>query len=96
MAIIRQECFFSIQELYDLQATQKYNEIISAINMDLIYAELSRKTKVGAPTELNYPAMIIAFFIRYVERIPTIKDLVKRLNDDIAFKLNFSIVKLNA
>src|SRR5690625_5293118 len=88
MAIIRQECFFSIQELYDLQPPQKYNEIISAINMDLIYAEVSRKTKVGAPTELNYPAMIISFFIRYVERIPTIKDLIKRLNDDIAFKLN--------
>src|SRR5690625_5117593 len=32
--------------------------------------------------------MIISFFIRYVERIPTIKDLVKRLNEDIAFKLN--------
>src|SRR5690625_1485028 len=74
--------------LYDMQPTQKYNEINSAINMDLIYAEVSRKTKVGAPTELNYPAMIISFFIRYVERIPTIKDLIKRLNDDIAFKLN--------
>lgn len=88
MTIIRQECFFSIQELYDMQPTQKYNEIISAINMDLIYAEVSKKTKVGAPTELNYPAMIISFFIRYVERIPTIKDLIKRLDDDIAFKLN--------
>ena len=32
--------------------------------------------------------MIISVFIRYVERIPTIKDLIKRLNDDIAFKLN--------
>src|SRR5690625_5472195 len=88
MTIIRQECFFSIQELYDMQPTQKYNEIISAINMDLIYAKVSKKTKVGAPTELNYPAMIISFFIRYVERIPTIKDLIKRLDDDIAFKLN--------
>ena len=43
---------------------------------------------LGAPTELNYAAMIISIFIRYVERIPTIKDLIKRLNDDIAFKLN--------
>src|SRR5699024_4929670 len=62
--------------------------IISAINMDLIFRSVCRKTKVGAPTELNYPAMIISFFIRYVERIPTVKDLVKRLNDDISFKLN--------
>src|SRR5690625_4778772 len=64
--------FFSIQELYDMQPTQKYNEIISAINIDLTYAEVSKETKVGAPTELNYPAMIISFFIRYVKRIPTI------------------------
>lgn len=39
---------------------------------------------MGAPEELNYPAMIISTFIRYVERIPTIKDLVKRLHDDTA------------
>ena len=32
--------------------------------------------------------MINSVFIRYVERIPTVKDLIKRLNDDIAFKLN--------
>lgn len=32
--------------------------------------------------------MIFSTFIRYVERIPTIKDLIKSLNDDIAFKLN--------
>jgi len=40
------------------------------------------------PTKLNYAAMIISLFVRYIERIPTIKDLVKHLNDDIAFKLN--------
>src|SRR5690625_5211444 len=36
----------------------------------------------------NYAAMIISVFIRYVERIPTIKDLIKRLHHDIAFKIN--------
>src|SRR5699024_5030233 len=61
---------------------------ISAINMDAIYYEISKKSRFGAPTELNYPAMIISVFIRYVERIPTIKDLIKRLNDDVAFKLD--------
>lgn len=47
-----------------------------------------KKSRRGAPEELNYPAMIVALFIRYVERIPTIKDLVKRLRNDIAFKLD--------
>ena len=88
MTIIRQPSLFSIQELYDMEPTQKYDAIISAIDIDAIYYEVSKKSLVGAPTELNYAAMIISVFIRYVERIPTIKDLIKRLNDDIAFKLN--------
>src|SRR5690625_3215810 len=88
MTIIRQPSLFSIKESYDMEPTQKYDAIISAINMDAIYYEVSKKSRFGAPTELNYAAMIISVFIRYVERIPTIKDLIKRLNDDIAFKLN--------
>src|SRR5699024_7124002 len=88
MTIIRQPCLFSIQELYDMGPTQKYDAIISSINMEPIYHEIHKKTHRGAPTELNYAAMIISVFIRYVERIPTIKDLVKRLQDDIAFKIN--------
>lgn len=32
--------------------------------------------------------MTIPVFIRYMERIPTIKDLIKRFNDDIAFNPN--------
>jgi len=71
-----------------MEATQKYNAIISAINVVAIYYEISKKSRFAAPTELNYPAMIISIFIRYVERIPTIKDLIKRLRNDIAFKLN--------
>src|SRR5690625_1877167 len=88
MTIIRQPSLFSIQELYDMERTQKYDAIISAINMDAIYYEVSKKSRFGAPTELNYTAMVISVLIRYVERIPTIKDLIKRLNDDIAFILN--------
>lgn len=88
MTIIRQPSLFSIQELYDMEPTQKYDAIISAIDMDAIYYEVSKKSRLGAPTELNYAAMIISVIIRYVERIPTIKDLIKRLDSDIAFKLN--------
>src|SRR5690625_1760527 len=88
MTIIRQTSLFSIQELYDMEPTQKYDAIISAINMDAIYYEGRKKSRFGAPTELNYAAMVISVLIRYVERIPTMKDLIKRLKDDIAFKLN--------
>src|SRR5699024_5522025 len=75
-------------ELYDMAPTQKYDAIISAIDLDFIYHEVKKKSRYGAPEQLNYPAMIISFFIRYVERIPTIKDLVKRLKNDLSLKLD--------
>jgi len=71
-----------------MEPTHRYEAIISAIDLDKIYYEVNKKSRLGAPVELNYAAMIITFFIRYVECIPTIKDLLKRLNDDFDFKLN--------
>lgn len=88
MAIIRQTCLLGIQELYDMEPTQKYDAIIATINLDKIYHAVTKKSRLGAPEELNYAAMIISFAVRYVERISTIRDLIKRLHDDIAFKLN--------
>jgi len=67
MTIIRQPSLFSIQELYDMEPTQKYDAIISAIDLDFIYHEVKKKTHRGAPERLNYLAMIICFFVRYVE-----------------------------
>lgn len=88
MTIIRQPSLFGIQELYDMEPTQKYEEIISTINLDKIYLAVTKKSRLGAPEELNYAAMIISVVVRYIERIPTIKDLVKRLHNDISFKLD--------
>src|SRR5690625_415576 len=88
MTIIRQQSLFGFQELYEMEPTQRYESIISTIDLDTIYYEVNKKSRLGAPVELNYPAMIISFFIRYVERIPTIKDLIKRLNEDFVFKLH--------
>ncbi|MBB5149017.1 transposase [Ureibacillus thermosphaericus] len=83
MTIIRQPSLFDIQELYEMEPTHCYEVIISSIDLDEIYYAVTKKSRFGAPVELNYAAMIISAFIRYVERIPTIKDLVK-----LAFKLN--------
>jgi transposase len=88
MTIIRQTSLFGIQELYDMEPTQKYEAIISAIDLDMIYHKVTKKSRLGAPEDLNYAAMIISTLVRYVERIPTIKDLIKRLKNDISFKLN--------
>ncbi|SDK68219.1 transposase, partial [Lacicoccus qingdaonensis] len=78
MTIIRQPSLFGIQELYDMAPPQKYDAIISTINLDKIYHAVTKKSRLGAPEELNYAAMIISIFVRYVERIPMIKDLIQR------------------
>lgn len=88
MTIIRQQSLFSIEELYELEPTQKYEEIMAAIDLDAIFHEIKKKSRLGAPAELNYGAMIVSIFARYIERIPTIKDLIKRLNNDLSFKLD--------
>jgi transposase len=87
MPIIRQGSLFSIQDLYDLEPTQRYEAIFSTIDMDYAVLAVSKKSWLGAPTELNYPAMIYSLVARFIERIPTIKDLIKRLNHDFIFRL---------
>lgn len=61
MPIIRQESLFDIQDLYDLEPTQRYNAIFSTIDMDSAVLIVSKKSWLGAPTELNYTAMIYFF-----------------------------------
>src|SRR5690625_6987439 len=92
MTIIRQPSLFGIQELYDMEPTQKYDAIISAIDLGKIYHAVTKKSRLDAPEKLNYAAMIISIFVRYVERIPMVKDLIQRLKDDIAFKLNCGFI----
>jgi transposase len=87
MSIIRQESLFDMQDLYELEPTKRYEAIFSTLHIEPLLFAVSKKTVYGAPTELNYPAMIYALVIRIVERIPTIKDLVKRLRQDFLFHL---------
>jgi transposase len=87
MSIIRQESLFSIQDLYDLEPTQRFDAIFSTIDLDSVMFIVSKKSFFGAPTELNYAAMVYSLVARIVERIPTIKDLVKRLKYDMIFRL---------
>ncbi len=91
MSIIRQESLFDMQDLFDLEPTQRYEAVISAIDLDAIFHKINKKSRFGAPVELNYSAMIVSLMVRIIERIPTTKDLVKRLNDDFIFKLNLRI-----
>ncbi|MDQ0253522.1 transposase, partial [Evansella vedderi] len=80
MSIVRQESLFSMQILFDLEPTQRYDEIFSAIDINPILSIVAKKSQLGRPVELNYPAMVQALVVRLVERIPEIQLLVERLN----------------
>jgi transposase len=88
MSIIRQGSLFDLQDLYDLEPTHRYEAILSSVDVDPIVCQVSKKSWRGAPVELNYRAMIHSLIIRLFDRIPTIKDLIRRLNEDFIFKLN--------
>ncbi|WBX79044.1 MULTISPECIES: IS1182 family transposase [Virgibacillus] len=88
MSIIRQESLFDIYDLLEMEPTQRYEAIISEIDVDAILYQVNKKSRLGAPVKLNYAAMIISLCVRIIERIPTIKDLIKRLKDDPLFKWN--------
>ena len=66
MSIIRQGSLFDIQDLYDLEPTQRFEAIFSTLNIEPLLLQISKKTICGAPTELNYAAMIYAMVARIV------------------------------
>ena len=70
MTIIRQESFFSIQN-YTTCPTLKYAAIMAGIDLDMIYHAVMKQSRYGAPESVNYPTTITAYWIRFVERIPT-------------------------
>ena len=88
MTIIRQGSLFGIQELYELEPTHRFEATFAAVDIDPIFAVVTKKSHLGRPVELNYAAMIYSLLARITERIPFIKDLVKRLQNDMIFRLD--------
>jgi hypothetical protein len=52
MPILRQGSLFNIQDLYDLEPTQRFESIFSTIDMDSAIYAVSKKSWLGAPSEL--------------------------------------------
>jgi transposase len=67
---------------------EKYAWLFDMIDVTPIVRELGKKTKLGAPERLNYRAMVYSLFIRLVERMPFIKDLVNRLQTSEEFRIH--------
>ncbi len=88
MTIVKQISLFDIQELFEMESSHRFDAIFSTFDVQPIFQLFSKKTLRGAPRECNYGAMIQSLIIRIVERIPTVKDLVKRLVNDPLFRLD--------
>lgn len=88
MSMFRQGSLFDLQELYDLQPTQRFEAVFSTIDIHPIVHQASKKSMYGAPVQLNYAAMVYSLVARKFERIPTIKDLIRLLKNDFMFRLD--------
>lgn len=73
MPIIREESLFDIQVLFDLEPPQRFNSILSGIDIHPIPDVVMKKFRFGLKQTLNYPAKIYSLIIRITERIPFIK-----------------------
>ena len=88
MSYIRHESLFSFEELYKLEQKNRFEAIFHAIDITPLKRLVRKTSRYGAPIEANYTAMIYSLIARIVERIPTIKDLVKRLESDLLFRMD--------
>jgi transposase len=88
MPYIRHESLFPLQDLYELEQKDRFAVIFSAVDITPVLHVVSKKSRYGAPVEINVQAMIYSLIVRVVERIPTIKDLLKRPHDDILFRMD--------
>jgi transposase len=85
MYSIQQESLFSLENLLEMSPRDTYGYLFKTLDINPFLRVVSKKAFLGAPTQLNYAAMLHSLFIRIVERIPTIKDLRNRLKRSIEF-----------
>jgi transposase len=83
---IRQESMFSLEQLLEMCPEEKYGWLFEMIDVSPIVHALGKKTTLGAPESLNYRAMVYSLFIRLVERMPFVKDVVHRLRTSEEFR----------
>jgi hypothetical protein len=56
-----------------MSSKDTYGYLFETLDMNPFLHVVSKKAFLGAPSQLNYVAMLQSLFIRIVERIPTIK-----------------------
>lgn len=92
MTIIQQPTLFDIDYLEQLTIQERHQEIFSPLDFSKILVLFQKEKRVGAPIKVNYEACLRAIVTRYLERIPTTKALVRRLKDDLKFKMSLGFL----
>lgn len=92
MPYIRHESLFALKELYQMEQKDRFREIFATVDITPILRLVRKTSHLGAPIEVNYRATVYSLIVRILERIPTIKDHIKRLQNDILFRLDCSFM----
>lgn len=88
MSYIRHESLFTLQELYRMEQKDRFREIFATVDLTPILRLVRKTSRFGAPVEVNYRAMVYSLIVRILECIPTIKDLIRRLQSVILFRMD--------
>ncbi|WP_308812581.1 transposase [Halanaerobium saccharolyticum] len=76
---IRQECLFPFEELVNLSETDKLICILDPIDLKPVVEKIKPKSNKG-PTGYNPEAILRAFLVQQIEKIPTRADLVSKID----------------
>jgi len=76
---IRQECLFPFEELVNLSETDKLIRILDPIDLKPLVKEIKPKSNKG-PTGYNPEAILRAFLVQHIEKIPNRADLVSKID----------------
>ena len=75
-----------------LDIQERHAHIFSPIDFYPIVLLFQKETRVGAPISLKYEAAFRAMMTSYIEVIPSTKALVRRLHEDVSFKLSLGFL----
>ncbi len=73
---IHQERLFFLEEILETSPRESYSLILGSLDINPLLKIVSKKAIFGAPTQLNYPAMIYSLIIRVIERTLQLKTCV--------------------
>lgn len=93
---IRQECFFSFDEIVKLQPGTKLQSILAKLDFSKLVSALNKPEHRRGPKGYNPLTLINSLIAMQLEKISTICKLVQRLHDDPMFRYNcgFSVLEI--